>query len=75
MLYSFRVLCTAPSVMDPNKEQRLRLPHNTVDVAPVTKKTHLDRRQMIISPITTEKNPGSLSRTMMQNDIINCMDA
>ena len=62
-------------MMDPNQEQRLRLLQNTVDVAPVTKKTHLDRRRIIISPIDTGKAPGYLSRTIMQNAIITCMDA
>ena len=75
MLYSFRAVCTATFVIDTNQEQRLRLPQNTVDVEPVTKKTHLDRRRRIIPPITTGKTPGYLSRTMMQNAIITCMDA
>ena len=75
LIYSSRVVCTAPSMSATNQAQRLMLPQASVSVYHVTSRTHLVRRRQIISPMLTRQTPVALSRSMRQHDIIARMDS
>ena len=67
--------CAYISMPDIKLAERLKLPHVSIDVAPVSNRTHLDSKWWLISQMIIGQTPVALSREMRGNSIKHHMAA